>query len=110
MNDRASIRTMLEELNRSSVSGYGMQPLPCELDGKIAALVEAFLGASPQQRSELENTASNDLRSAFRAFAERMASLAVRRSSRQTLILALGALTIEGWQVDRRENLLVVSL
>ena len=99
-----------QRLHRSRTLDYNLLSIPCELDQDIRSLTHWFITGKDAER-ELITSAFNDSHSmTFIVFSERMASLAVRSSSREILVAALVAQIIEGWRFDPRDNVLRLSL
>ena len=96
-------------LDPANYVGYGPTPLPSKRDEEISAFVRQIDGpaAFARTRDALDDGKGNVLA----AFAERMASLAVRTGSRQTLrdglMAAQLALAVVG---DPRDSLPALSL
>lgn len=102
--DASALAILAVERNR----GYGTWPLPHERDFAIARLVEQLARQRPTSppRSLLEPEHGQVLT----AFAERMASLAVRTRSRDTLRLGLVAAGLAYPVYEWREVTLVMPL
>jgi hypothetical protein len=90
--------------------GYGPKPIPIERDFEINEFLDAVIAASPEERADL--IASLDALHApvLRAFAERMASFAVRQRSSEPLRRGLLALALGGAADDEREMIMVLPL
>lgn len=89
--------------------GYGPSAFPNSLDAEVAALVDTWRGAGPSAVAEAIAESSEGGRSVLRAYAERMASLAVRESSRDLLLNAVVANVVGGLSTNERESLLVMA-
>ncbi|MCI0628435.1 MAG: hypothetical protein L0387_43420 [Acidobacteria bacterium] len=99
-----------EKLKRGGNFDYELKEIPCQLDDEIRSLTDLFLRGTDLER-ELISSCFNDSHSmTFIVFSERMASLAVRKSSREILLAGLIAQVIEGWRFDPRANLMRLSL
>lgn len=89
--------------------GYGASPLPSERDGEIAALVAYLV---EELRPDTPNLALEACHApVLLAFAERMATLAIRRHSADHLRDGLRAVALAGSVAsDPREVLLILPL
>lgn len=109
-----TIDELLDNLNLELASpanlGYLHRPIPCELDNKITAMLDLYKSGSLGTRLEIAAKISSKQTWGLLAYAERMAILSVRAKSRKFLENALLALVIEGFRVDVRENILMLSL
>lgn len=96
-------------LDPTNNEGYGSARLPCVRDGEIASIVRRIEG--PEDFGEAKQTLGHGHGSVLSAFAERMASLAVREKSREALRDGLSAeqlaLAVVG---DYRDSLPALSL
>ena len=90
--------------------GYGPLPLPAPRDAEIARLLDVFTQASPEQRGQLLSRLTREHSPTLLAFAERMASLAVREREPRRIFLGLLALVVESFASDYRENAMILSL
>lgn len=90
--------------------GYGNWPLPSERDTEFAKLVEQLAG--PPGTSQALSQLSIDQGRVLNAFAERMASLAVRQHSELDLRhgLLAWAIAVSRSSIDVRDALLVLPL
>lgn len=94
------------ELDRNH--GYGPRPIPSDRDSEIETVVRR--GLSPEGYGELRSGVRPEHQAVLRAYAERMASLAVRRQSAEPLGAALVALALGGLDDGSREALLILPL
>lgn len=90
-------------------TGYGLWHLPCQVDEILTEVVEIAQALSPFERPAVQKIFSRD-RALLRAFAARMASLAVREASEERLRAGLSALVIENFADDARETLMELSI
>jgi hypothetical protein len=104
-----------ERLNQIAVSvvdrltGYGLWHLPCQVDESLTEVVEMARALSPFERPAVDKAFAKD-RGILRAFAGRMATLAVRESSEQRLTAGLSALVVENFDDDARETTMELAL
>jgi hypothetical protein len=90
--------------------GYGPQPIPVERDSQIAELLESYVSAPEGERDDFRGRLGERHVSVLWAFAERMASLAVREGSAQPLRQSLLALALAGDRHDVREGIMILPL
>lgn len=76
----------------------------------VRSLIDAFMVAQLLERHRFRARCGETLSRVLLAFAERMASLGVRLSSRDYLVSGLLALAAEGWNREPREDLSILSL
>ncbi|HEX2203894.1 MAG TPA: hypothetical protein VHG91_11375 [Longimicrobium sp.] len=89
--------------------GYLRQPLPAAADAPPERLARLFAGAPPEARAQMSGLVTQRVADFLLAFAERMASLAVRERSPDRLRLGLAAVALEDFRYDSREDLLVLA-
>ena len=100
----------LSAIRQHDPSDYEGRPLPCPLDGAVNALLWAFIGASSSERDRLGLEVDPALSRVLLAFAERMASMAVRLTSAANVFIGLVALAAEGRKTDPQANLAALSV
>lgn len=91
-------------------NGYGPAPIPSPRDGEIESLLVKWQSLCPSERSTAAAQISEDQRLTLLAFAERMASTAVRVKDSSRIHLGLLALGLDGWKIDWRDNVIILSL
>ena len=102
---------MLEELDWLEAdrnAGYLPRPIPDPLDEEIRELVDPVLDSGSWSALRARITPAHH--AVLRVFAERMASLAVRRRDPELLEIALVALALGGLDSGSREALAIVPL
>jgi len=104
------LRAIATELSSPTCNGYLQRPLPCDLDARVEALIDAYVKNSASVKSEITTAIGPEQTFGLLAFAERMAILSVRQKSREPLMKALLALVVEGFRCDAREDILVLAL
>jgi hypothetical protein len=104
------LQSLAGELASPACTGYLQRPLPCELDDRVAAMLDAYVKGATSAKSEITKIIGTDQTWGLLAYAERMAILSVRRMSREPLEKALLALVVEGFRWDAREDMLILSL
>jgi hypothetical protein len=90
--------------------GYGLEPIPVERDSQIARLLDDYASAPQAESHDFRERLGVRHAPVLRAFAERMASLAVRECSLRPLRVALLALALGGAADDVREAILILPL
>lgn len=89
--------------------GYGPSELPNSRDEEVAELVDDLIAGGPQAVATVLSTITERGRRVMGAYAERMASLAVRRQDRTTLLRAVVANVVGGLDQNRRESIMVMA-
>jgi hypothetical protein len=98
----------LEILARDANQGYGLGPLPRVRDAQIGQIIDRL---GQNEFASLQEFFDSDHADMLLAFAERMASLAVRRQSRQDIHRGLLAAGIAAsLSIDSREVILILPL
>ena len=100
----------VEWLGVENSEGYGLPPIPNRRDEQISSLIRQRASLSAAERGKSIDVINEDRSATLLAYSERMASLAVRRNSRELLLLGLLALCLDGWKGDWRENTLLLCL
>lgn len=90
--------------------GYGLQPIPSEVDHEITDLINVFIQANPANREMILSKFDEEHAFTFIAYSERMAALAVRQQSSQIILKGLIALIIDGFKYNPLESLTILSL
>lgn len=104
------LQALAKDLSSPASDGYLQRPLPCALDERVGSLAEAFVAADQPEKQRITALFGMEQAFALLAFAERMAILGLRTGSRDRLLKGLVALAIEGFRLDSRESLPVLSL
>jgi hypothetical protein len=95
---------------KSSSDGYLQRPIPCPLDTRVDALVDAYRNGDESARGQIAETLGPDQSFALLVYAERMAIASVRQNSAELLDRALIGIMMEGFRRDARETLIALSL
>jgi hypothetical protein len=90
--------------------GWVPAPIPDARDDDVDAFVSELCVAGPSAVNAAIDHASQQGRDVLGAFAERMASAAVRLHDRELLVRCLVALVVGGLTQDDREALMVMSV
>jgi hypothetical protein len=90
-------------------NGYGPSALPDTRDKAVGDFVEGLIAAGPTAVTAALSSITDKARQVLCAYAERMASLAVRRRDRDVLLRAVVALVLGGLDENRLESLMVMA-
>ena len=101
-----SIRT----LNTTRLAGWGASRIPNEIDDEITSILKAYLELDDGGKTKVRQEVRHDQKFVFLAFAERMASLAIRLKSQEPLMMAMMALFLQIGTGDVREDILRLTL
>jgi hypothetical protein len=99
----------LTDNHQGRFAGYGPSEPPSPLDDEVAQFVAKVAGAGPTGVSDAVEVATENGRRVLRAYAERMASIAVRRSDIELGRSAVIALVIGGLNDGTPEALTVMA-
>lgn len=100
------LKELFQQIEEDKTKNYLNQPIPCNLDERVRALVELFMSASTQQRIIVLSADTLRISGSLLAFAERMAAAGVREHSRSCLLQGLVALIVENYRTDWRDVIL----
>lgn len=89
--------------------GYGHSALPSALDGEVTAFVSGVRSGGVPATAAAAAALTPNARNILRAYAERMASLAVREADRDILLNAVIANVLGGLSSNEQESLLVMA-
>ena len=103
----ATLEGTLKKLASEYTHGYGSSPLPCQIDEEVESLVDVVTG-DDEARTLLEMNETHGF--VLLAYAERMASLAVRENSVDILSKGMAALGIASRLIYVKESLPVLAL
>jgi hypothetical protein len=106
----ANLISSAEWLKAANNRGYGALPIPDVMDARITELLRAWAELDASLRADASPQVLEEQRFTLLAYGERMASLAVRVRSAEHIFFGLLGLGVDGWRVDWRDNILVVSL
>lgn len=95
--------------SQARFDGYGPSALPNNRDDELDDFINDVIAGGSSAVSDILPRLSENGRRVLRAYAERMASLAVRRRDRATLIRALVAIVLGGLDENRLESLMVMA-
>lgn len=91
-------------------ASYGPSPLPNSRDDLVDNFIDQAVSGGPSAVAGFTKGASESGRRVLRAYAERMASLAVRRRDTRLLVRAVIAIVIGGLDQNALEALMVMPL
>lgn len=109
-NIKDMLNSLLALLKLTLKSDYFRQSIPCELDNGISDILAALSTHNQKDIELVASSISGDNGRVLGLFAERMASLAVRKNSIEPVKRGLFALLIYARTEDPRDVLLVLSL
>jgi len=90
--------------------GYGSLRIPSPRDDQITTLLRTWIALDAKDRLAAAEGIREDRRFTLLAYAERMASLAVRERNQDYIILGLAGLGTDGWRGDWQDNAAIISL
>ena len=105
-----TLKNLAEKLSSPASDGYLQRSLPCELDVAVTSVVDDYIAGTESERATVRAAFDTGQSFGWLVYAERMASLALRTMSRLVLLQGLVALIIEGFRLDARENIPILSL
>lgn len=97
------------DASQGKFNGYGPSGLPDARDQAVGDLVGRLMVAGPEAVAAVLSIVTDKARQVLRSYAERMASLAVRRRERELLLRAVVALVLGGLDENRLESLIVMA-
>ena len=102
---RDQVATVLEALTDERARAYFDEPIPSELDGTMASLVDGLVKCTLGEREQmLDEWFDHWQQGALRTFCVRVCSLAVREHSVDLVGTALTAAALEGFRLDPRDG------
>lgn len=103
-----ALTNICKKLDSEYVHGYGPSPLPNQIDEEVEHLIDASLAATDGDRPLADLTQTHGM--VLLAFAERMASLAIREGSVDIVSKGMEALRIASRLVYEKELLPILLL
>ena len=97
-------------LNSEHNQGYGKLPIPVQRDEQITRLMLEWGHLNVDERELTSSSITESQAPTFYAYSQRMASLAVRTAQQKYIVLGLLAVGVQGWNHDRRDDILILSL
>src|SRR5262249_21765575 len=89
--------------------GYGPSNLPNKNDDELSSFVDGVMSEGPDGVARVSSRLSERGRQVLRAYAERLASLAVRRGDSTLLIKAVVAIVLGGLDENSVESLMIMA-
>lgn len=99
---------ILKKLDSEYVHGYGPSQIPNKIDGEVEQLIDGILEMIDATKNLEDLSQTHGM--VLLAYAERMASLAVRENRVDTLLKGMEALRIASSLVYEKELLLILAL
>lgn len=100
----------LHHLFEETTENYYLQPIPCDLDGRIREFIRNLRAFSDEERSNLSSRISFRHSDALLMYSERMASLTIRYRDLDAAVSGLDAISILNDNYDYRDVLMVLSV
>ena len=97
------------DMTQARFNGYGPSELPSERDDEVGEFVSGLVSGAPSAVADVLPRLTDKARQVLCAYAERMASLAVRHRDRATLLNAVVALVVGGLDENRLESLMIMA-
>jgi hypothetical protein len=111
MNEKLEkITESMRQLNPARLAGWGASRIPNEIDDEITDVIECYLELDAGGKRKVRESVERDQKFVFLAFAERMASLAIRLRSQEPLTMAMMAMFLQIGTGDMREDILILTL
>jgi len=108
---KTTLLRVLQEIEQEAEQRSYCQPIPCNIDHQLSALIGLFLKAHPPERQQFFSLVSSSFSGLLISFAERMASLGVTEKSRVRLLEGLIALVLEDYRGgDPKDNIMILPL
>ena len=99
----------LTDARQARFAAYGPAPLPESRDEEVQQFVDSLIEGGPAAVAKAIAVATEHGRRVLRAYAERMASLAVRQKDPDLLLGAVVALVVGGLDKNARESLMAMA-
>ncbi len=91
-------------LQKLQVIDYYQEPLPGEVDERLAAMVDRLMTATTAERERFQQTLAPGQRSLFGIFAHRAATLAMRYKDRNWLLRGLVGTAVANYTIPPKRN------
>jgi len=104
------IAESMRQLNPTRLAGWGASRMPNEIDDEITDVIKGYLELDDGEKRKVRESVERDQKFVFLAFAERMASLAIRLRSQEPLMIAMMAMFLQIGTGDVREDILRLTL
>jgi hypothetical protein len=112
MNEKKleAIAESMRQLNSVRLAGWGVSRIPNEIDDEITDVIKGYLELDDGGKRKIRESVERDQKFVFLAFAERMASLAIRLRSQEPLTMAMMAMFLQIGTGDVREDIVVLTV
>jgi hypothetical protein len=97
------------QTDQRAYNGYGPALIPDPRDDEVGRYVDGVVAGGPSAVTAALATATEQARRVLLAFAERSASIAVRRNDKQALVRGVVATVLGGLDENSREALMVMA-
>jgi hypothetical protein len=106
-----AILQSMGKLTVARLTGWGASRIPNEVDDEITNIIKNYLILGDNTaKKKIRESVGRDQKRVFLAFAERMASLAVRLNSYEPLMTAMMAMFLQIGIGDVREDIIILTL
>lgn len=99
-----TIEDALALLNHVEVVVYFGEPLPCEVDQQIEAIVTRFTAVTPAEREQIQRALAPEHRSLFGIYGHRAATLAARGASAAWLFSGLVGFAMANYTIPEKRK------
>ena len=86
------IAELIRQLNPTRLAGWGASRMPNEIDDEITQVLKGYLELDDGEKRKVRESVERGQKFVFLAFAERMASLAIRLKSPEPLLMGTMAM------------------
>jgi hypothetical protein len=100
----------MRQLNPARLAGWGASRIPNAIDDEITDVINGYLELDDGGKRKVREGVERDQKFVFLAFAERMASLAIRQRSQEPLMMGMVAIFLQVGTGDVREDILILTL
>ena len=101
----------IQKLTVARLVGWGTSRIPNDVDAEIKDIINKYLSLGDDgAKKSIRESVGRDQKRVFLAFAERMASLAVRLNSQEPLMMAMMAMFLQIGIGDVREDIIILTL
>ena len=100
----------MQQLNPARLTGWGASRNPNEIDDEIKDVITDYFKLDDGEKRKVREGVEPDQKFVFLAFAERMASIAIRLRSQEPLMMGMMALFLQIGTGDVREDILRLTL
>ena len=109
MSWKIRVSKFIDILKSGAQTGAAQLSIPSNRDRLVSEVLQLLINAMPEERQIVSNMFNDSHSFTFLAFAERMASYAVRTGSVSILFEGLAAVVLEAGKFDVREDIVVMA-